>query len=67
MCILCRNRMAQKSMFRLKHRADLIIKYDGYGRSFYICDECSQNMKKIKSLSKRFKQDEEYLKSILSK
>jgi predicted RNA-binding protein YlxR (DUF448 family) len=59
--------MDQSSMVRLKHRDDLIVKYDGYGRSFYICPKCSQDMKKIKFLSKRFKQDEEYLKSIVIK
>jgi len=42
-----------------------IIAYDGRGRSFYLCDVCSKNQKKIKGLIKRFKQDEERFLKLL--
>ena len=35
------------------------------GRSFYLCNVCSVNEKKIKGLTKRFKQDEERLVKLL--
>ena len=59
MCISCRDRKPQSSMLRLKMDDKDIIAYDGSGRSFYLCDVCSKNQKKIKGLIKRFKQDEE--------
>jgi predicted RNA-binding protein YlxR (DUF448 family) len=42
-----------------------IIAYDGSGRSFYLCDVCSKNQKKIKGLVKRFRQDEERFLKLL--
>jgi len=40
MCISCRVRLAQKQMLRLSCKDGELLKYVGYGRSFYICDEC---------------------------
>lgn len=65
MCIACRGRYEQKSMLRLQQRGDEIIAYQGFGRSFYLCHECMDNKKKIKSLTKRFKQDEEHFVKFL--
>nr|WP_289413083.1 DUF448 domain-containing protein [Sulfurovum zhangzhouensis] len=59
MCISCRDRQPQSSLLRLKIADKDITAYDGSGRSFYLCDVCSKNQKKIKGLIKRFKQDEE--------
>jgi predicted RNA-binding protein YlxR (DUF448 family) len=59
MCISCRSRHPQKSLIRLKQEGQEVIEFDGKGRSFYLCDVCSNNEKKIKGLMKRFKQDEE--------
>jgi len=59
MCIACRSRNEQDSMLRLQYIEDKVISYRGYGRSFYICVSCTCNPKKIKGLTKRFKQDEE--------
>jgi len=58
MCISCRSREAQNSLYRLKQEGQEIVPYDGKGRSFYLCTACSKNEKKIKGLIKRFKQDE---------
>jgi len=42
-----------------------VIAFDGKGRSFYLCDLCAKNEKKIKGLTKRFKQDEERFVKLL--
>ncbi len=46
-------------MARLQQDSNQVIKYPGHGRSFYLCQDCINNTKKIKGLTKRFKQDEE--------
>lgn len=65
MCISCRDRQPQGNLLRLKMADKDIIAYDGSGRSFYLCDVCSKNQKKIKGLIKRFKQDEERFVKLL--
>jgi len=65
MCISCRSRYPQKSLIRLKLEGSDIIAYDGRGRSFYLCNVCSVNEKKIKGLTKRFKQDSERFVKLL--
>ena len=59
MCIACRSRHPQNTLIRLKHEGNEIVASDGKGRSFYLCDVCIKNEKKIQGLVKRFKQDEE--------
>jgi len=65
MCIACRSRHPQNTLIRLKHEGKDIVAFDGKGRSFYLCDICSTDEKKIKGLSKRFKQDEEEFAAII--
>ena len=65
MCISCRSRHPQTSLIRLKLEGTEITAHDGKGRSFYLCRECSVNEKKIKGLTKRFKQDEERFVKLL--
>ena len=65
MCISCRDRKPQSDLLRLKMEDKDIIAYDGSGRSFYLCDVCSKNQKKIKGLIRRFKQDEERFLKLL--
>ncbi len=59
MCIACRSRHPQNTLIRLKQEGNEIVAFDGKGRSFYLCDVCGTNEKKIKGLVKRFKQNEE--------
>lgn len=66
MCIACRSRHPQNTLIRLKQEDDQVVAYDGKGRSFYLCDICVNNEKKIKGLVKRFKQNEERFKKLLS-
>ncbi len=65
MCIACRSRHPQNTLIRLKLEGKDVVAFDGQGRSFYLCDSCSQNEKKIKGLTKRFKQDEERFVKLL--
>jgi len=66
MCLSCRQRYTQKSMVRLQQQdADQVIAYQGYGRSFYLCHDCIMNTKKIRSVTKRLKQDEELFVKLL--
>jgi len=65
MCITCRSRHSQNTLFRLKQEGKKIVLSDAKGRSFYLCTECVKNEKKIKGLMKRFKQDEEYFIKLL--
>ena len=59
MCIACRSRQPQNTLIRLKQEDKEIVAFNGKGRSFYLCDVCVNNEKKIKGLVKRLKQDEE--------
>jgi len=52
-------------LIRLKLEGTEIIAHNGSGRSFYLCSECSVNEKKIKGLTKRFKQNEERFVKLL--
>ncbi len=65
MCIACRSRHPQNTLIRLKLEGKDVVAFDGKGRSFYLCDSCSKNEKKIKGLTKRFKQDEERFVKLL--
>jgi predicted RNA-binding protein YlxR (DUF448 family) len=58
MCIACRSKHPQNSLIRLKQEGKDVIAFNGLGRSFYLCDICSTNEKKIKGLVKRFNQNE---------
>jgi predicted RNA-binding protein YlxR (DUF448 family) len=59
MCISCRTRYAQNTLLRLKLLEQEVLASDGIGRSFYLCEACANNQKKVRGLVKRFKQDEE--------
>jgi predicted RNA-binding protein YlxR (DUF448 family) len=59
MCIACRNRESQYLLFRIQFENDRVIPYRGYGRSSYICRECSRDGKRIKKVAKRFRVEED--------
>jgi len=72
MCIVCRARLEKKELLRLKCESKNLIKYNGFGRSFYICNSCideflkqelnSKKNKKIENaLCKQCKNKDEYL------
>jgi predicted RNA-binding protein YlxR (DUF448 family) len=65
MCIACRTRYPRHLLLRLAQKENKVVASNGKGRSFYLCEVCSKNEKKIKGLTKRFKQDEEYFIKLL--
>ncbi|BEK37785.1 YlxR family protein [Campylobacter coli] len=40
MCIVCKNRYLQKSMYRFKHFQGELYKDFDFGRSVYLCETC---------------------------
>ncbi|MCB4743666.1 MAG: DUF448 domain-containing protein [Sulfurovum sp.] len=65
MCIACRSRYPQHTLIRLKQEGNDVIAYNGYGRSFYLCNTCINNTKRVKGLMKRFKLNEEHFVKLL--
>ncbi len=65
MCIACRSRHPQHTLIRLKQEGNDVIAYNGTGRSFYVCEKCSKNEKKVKGLVKRFRLDQERFVKLL--
>jgi len=47
MCISCRQSFNQKLLLRLQCIDKNLKLYDGIGRSFYVCDECTKNTKRV--------------------
>jgi predicted RNA-binding protein YlxR (DUF448 family) len=57
MCITCRSRHPQHTLIRLQQKGTEVVIFEGMGRSFYLCDTCVNDQKKIKGLAKRLRQD----------
>jgi len=55
MCISCRKREPQKELYRLQKDESRLIKYSGFGRSFYLCKECLFNKHTEKKIAGRMK------------
>lgn len=70
-CIVCRKKIEQKELFRLKCEDKKLVLYNNYGRSFYICRDCisllqsdinQKTYKKIeKSLFRECKNKDKYV------
>jgi uncharacterized protein len=59
MCISCRERQDQKLLVRLQCKEGLLEAFSNSGRSFYICNDCLDNEKKIiKALMRQCKSGE---------
>ena len=59
MCISCRARHEQKLLVRLQCKEGLLEAFTNTGRSFYICNDCLENEKKIiKALMRQCKSGE---------
>lgn len=65
MCISCRERFSRGTLIRLQLQPQSIVRYNGAGRSFYLCEICATNQKKQTGLAKRFKVNETHLKELL--
>ena len=47
MCVVCRNRLPQTNMLRLQCKNGELVRFDGDGRSFYLCKICISEEKKV--------------------
>lgn len=64
MCIVCRERYPQKTLFRLQCKDAKLEAFSGIGRSFYVCSKCVQaeDFKKIqKILNKQCKNSGDFV------
>ncbi len=68
MCIVCKKRFSQDLLIRLQCIDKNIVFFTGFGRSFYICQECIKKDEKkiVKSLLRYCKQDKNRVLKILS-
>lgn len=65
MCISCRTRNHKDSMNRLQCKDKKLQTFDGIGRSFYICNECLEDEKRLeKALYRECKNKDGYLLQI---
>ena len=54
MCVACRTKTAQNDLLRLQCKNQEISHFHGEGRSFYFCDDClSQEKKIVKALMRQ--------------
>lgn len=60
-CIICRVKFEQKDLIRLKCKDKKLLKYDNYGRSFYICENCVSLLLDTQLKSKEYKKIEKKL------
>lgn len=47
MCVGCRGRFLQSQLLRLVYNEGKVAQFAGVGRSFYFCQECLKDEKKI--------------------
>ena len=52
MCVVCRNRFYQDTLYRLQCVNKKLIKWQGRGRSFYVCKNCVNDKKFTKYIVK---------------
>ena len=61
-CISCKSKIEQKMLNRLQCKDKVLIKYSGIGRSFYICNDCLEQTKKLeKALYRHCKNKDNYI------
>lgn len=55
MCIICKGRYFQFELIRLQVRDSNLVKYEGFNRSFYMCEQCSKLDKSSYVIASKFK------------
>lgn len=60
-CIICREKLEQKELLRLKCNEKEIVFYDNFGRSFYICNSCNRKIVEEDMKTKDIKRIEKIL------
>lgn len=61
-CVVCREKFSQKLLNRLQCNDKKLSLFTGIGRSFYICNDCLKDEKKVeKSLYRVCKNKDNYI------
>lgn len=60
-CVVCRTKLEQDVLLRLKCKDKKLLAYDNDGRSFYICEECVSSLNDESTNSKVYKKLEKAL------
>jgi len=61
MCISCRGRFEKDTLLRLQCKDKILTTFNGIGRSFYLCCECSKDIKQtLKAIYKQCKNKADY-------
>lgn len=60
-CVICREKLEQKELLRLKCNEKKIVIYDNFGRSFYICNSCNRKIVEEDMKTKDIKRIEKIL------
>ena len=66
MCVVCREGLEQQMMFRFQCENGTILKFRGFGRSFYICKSCINSKKLDKIIQKICRIDKTSVKNIVT-
>ncbi len=65
MCVSCRKRNPQQKLYRLQKDGSILVKYQGFGRSFYLCKVCLNSKHIEKKIAGRMKLDIESVEKLL--
>jgi len=64
-CVCCRTKLAQKLLNRLQCIDKKLVAYTKNGRSFYICDDCLNDEKRLeKALYRQCRNKDRYIVQI---
>lgn len=64
MCVVCRGRFKQDLLLRLQVIDGKVADFCGFGRSFYLCENCLQSRHYEKTLQKHYKANTEEIAQI---
>ncbi len=62
MCVVCRQKFFKEELYRMQCRDNKLIKWQGIGRSFYICVNCIDNKRFVGYITKKCKLSKEEAK-----
>ncbi len=64
MCVVCRGRFPQAQLIRLQYKDSALIRFQGKGRSFYLCPHCKETPKASDCIAKICKLDKKHKETI---
>ncbi|MBX7491401.1 DUF448 domain-containing protein [Helicobacter turcicus] len=66
MCVVCRGRFPQESLLRLQYQDSKLQVFVGFGRSFYVCQNCQNAPKLSEHITKVCRLDKKHKETIKS-